>query len=451
MKSCAYVVSQSTSSDGATLTIKYNFEQWVMSLKANEALATRAVELRQNYAKQFSGTTTGRANDLITNNNKVSWYPEWGAFYWVANGYLVIKVDQGKAVDSASLADPALDPCQTGAPLFSCTGLTDANCIKHVTLSMTSDVGDDFDNTFIDHAWVFNFMYFVVNTNTGGNGNTIFKLIGSPRDAGATGILSYSSYITSLSSNTQVLRLTSYPMYGFYMTSVASGTESLTSYVMNMQSTNSVYDTDGNGNYIEASAPTAINMDFTPEAGNGYTQRTLQQTGYMNSERAMYVIAGKSSDLVNYRNKAYWYTSNLNTPAKFTIDQTAQNSDARSLDFFQYNVTMQQYHFFTVMPGDPTDDIANTGSINYDNLKVSIVDLSSGYQDEVIRWELNGCGDGIYNDTQYSFEQCDKAAQPPNSPVDTYKYPAADNWLRKDVFYDTATRDYYTCSDICLR
>jgi len=79
------------------------------------------------------------------------------------------------------------------------------------------------------------------------------------------------------------------------------------------------------------------------------------------------------------------------------------------------------------------------------------VDLSSGYQDEVIRWELNGCGDGIYNNTQYSFEQCDKAAQPPNYPVDNYKYPAADNWLRKEVFYDTATRDYYTCSDICLR
>jgi hypothetical protein len=55
MKSCAYVVSQSTSGGGSgTLTIKYNFEQWVMSLKANEALATRAVELRQNNAKQFT-------------------------------------------------------------------------------------------------------------------------------------------------------------------------------------------------------------------------------------------------------------------------------------------------------------------------------------------------------------------------------------------------------------
>lgn len=111
-------------------------------------------------------------------------------------------------------------------------------------------------------------------------------------------------------------------MYGFYMTTknTGSGAETLTSYVMNMQSTGGVYDTDGDGNYIESSAPSSSVMDFTPEAGNGYTQRILQQTGYMNSERAMYVIAGKSSDLVNYRNKAYWYTSNLNTPEKFSID-----------------------------------------------------------------------------------------------------------------------------------
>ena len=29
-------------------------------------------------------------------------------------------------------------------------------------------------------------------------------------------------------------------------------------------------------------------------------------------------------------------------------------------------------------------------------------------------------------------------------------YPAADNWLRKDVWYDLVTREYYTCSDICF-
>jgi hypothetical protein len=204
----------------------------------------------------------------------VSWYPQWGSFYWVANGYLVIKVDQGKAVDANSLADPALDPCQTAAPIFLCNGLSDSNCIKHVTLQMTSDVGSDFDNTFIDHVWVFNFMYFVVNTNTGGNGNTVFKLIGSPRDSGATGTLSYSSYITRLSSQTQVLRMTSYPMYGFYMTTLntASNLETLTSYVMDMQSTGGVYDTDLNGNYIEnGGSPSSTVMDFTPEAGNSYS------------------------------------------------------------------------------------------------------------------------------------------------------------------------------------
>jgi len=40
---------------------------------------------------------------------------------------------------------------------------------------------------------------------------------------------------------------------------------------------------------------------------------------------------------------------------------------------------MQQFHFFTVMPGADTDDIATTGSIDYTKLKVSIVDLTSEY------------------------------------------------------------------------
>lgn len=65
---------------------------------------------------------------------------------------------------------------------------------------------------------------------------------------------------------------------------------------------------------------------------------------------------------------------------------------------------MQQFHWFTVMPGASTDDIGSTSSIDYTKIKVSIVDLTSDYQDEVLRWQLEGCGDGIYNSTTYSFE-----------------------------------------------
>jgi len=67
-------------------------------------------------------------------------------------------------------------------------------------------------------------------------------------------------------------------MYGFYMTTknTNTGVETLTSYVMDMQSTGGVYDTDADGNYIEnGGSPSSTVMDFTPEAGNGYTQRIL--------------------------------------------------------------------------------------------------------------------------------------------------------------------------------
>lgn len=102
------------------------------------------------------------------------------------------------------------------------------------------------------------------------------------------------------------------------------------------------------------------------------------------------------------------------------------------------------------MPGDGTDDISDTGAIDYTKIKVSIIDLTSDYQDEVLRWQLEGCGDGIYNSTTYSFEQCDRGAQPPQSPDNTYKYPSVANWIRTDVYYDMTARDYRTCSDICL-
>ena len=67
-----------------------------------------------------------------------------------------------------------------------------------------------------------------------------------------------------------------------------------------------------------------------------------------------------------------------------------------------------------------------------------------------MRWGLGTCGDGVYNSSSYSFEQCDKFASPPQAPGNTYKYPSPTNWLRKDIFYDPITRNYYTCSDICL-
>jgi hypothetical protein len=145
-----------------------------MSIKADDTLGQRAVQLRQNYAKTFTATTTGTAVDLIRNNNQVFWYPYWGAFYWVANGRLILKIDNSYSTSDADIADPSLDPCQSTQPIFGCTGLSDSDCIKHVTYAMNSDFGYGNDATFIDHVWVFKFMYFVVNG--GGVQNVVYKL-----------------------------------------------------------------------------------------------------------------------------------------------------------------------------------------------------------------------------------------------------------------------------------
>jgi len=111
LNTCAYVVSQSTQWSGSG-TVKYNFEQWVMSVKANDDLQQRAVMLRQNYAKTFTRTFTSYLYTVVRSEERVYWYPYWGAFYFVTNGRLVLYIDMGYSTADADVVNPALDPCQ---------------------------------------------------------------------------------------------------------------------------------------------------------------------------------------------------------------------------------------------------------------------------------------------------------------------------------------------------
>lgn len=231
MNSCAYVVSQSTAVNGGSIDINYNFEQWVMSIKANDVLAQRAVMLRQNYAKTFTASTSGTAVDVIRNNNKVFWYPYWAAFYWFANGRLIIKVDQSYDISGTDIENK---PCLSTDPIFTCTGYSDTDCIKHVTLAMTGTFGSCDDCVFNDHVWVFGFMYFVVNANNN-NVNVVYKLNGSPRESGSTGTLNVVTYITGYQNTSTTIRsIQSLEKFGFYMTTENGGTQTVTQYELKM-------------------------------------------------------------------------------------------------------------------------------------------------------------------------------------------------------------------------
>ena len=50
---------------------------------------------------------------------------------------------------------------------------------------------------------------------------------------------------------------------------------------------------------------------------------------------------------------------------------------------------------------------------------MELLGLNWVLEDEVMRWPLQGCGDGIYNASD-AFEDCDKNAAPPRNNV---KYP----------------------------
>lgn len=195
-------------------------------------------------------------------------------------------------------------------------------------------------------------------------------------------------------STITILSMQGLEQYGYFLTTLDSTDDSqtVTVYELYMDTdSDGNLETDSEGNYVETIGtvdsidyPRAYTKTFTPDTS--YEQRLIQQTSYMYQNRPMYAVGGKSSDLVTYRNYVYEYTSSIVTPELFEIDETAQDGTARSLDFYQYNVTMQQFHLFTVMPGAQTDDIGDTSAIDYTSLRVSIVDLTSDYQDEVMRW-----------------------------------------------------------------
>jgi hypothetical protein len=147
--------------------------------------------LRQNYAKNFVESAS-TCNDCIRDEERVYWYPYWGAFYWVTNGRLILKIDNGFSTADADVVDPALDPCQTDQPIFLCSGLSDADCITHRDYDLEGSNAD-----LVDHVWVFKFMYMIVS---GTYDNYIYKVSGNPR--ATTSTLSIDRYITSFSSTT---------------------------------------------------------------------------------------------------------------------------------------------------------------------------------------------------------------------------------------------------------
>jgi len=166
-------------------------------------------------------------------------------------------------------------------------------------------------------------------------------------------------------------------------------------------------------------------------------------------------IYGAISGVAN-RNSLYWYTSLVSSSPFLKPLETTNAGLARSFDLYNYPPTTLQYHFFTLMPGDLSDDIANTATIDYDKLKVAIIDVRTA--DEVMRWPLHDCGNGVYNAT--AFEQCEYNAQPPapTASLPSYIYhntgvvgavTAAQTTAARAVFYNSTLGDYRKCSDVC--
>ena len=189
--------------------------------------------------------------------------------------------------------------------------------------------------------------------------------------------------------------------------------------------------------------------------GVNLDQIPLQQQGQMFYSRPIYGVISTAA----YRNSIYWYTSLVSTspflqPLETTVlTSTGAAGVSRPFDLYNYPVTTLQYHFFTLMPGKLTDPIGSTSSTDYTKLRLAIIDVRT--LDEVMRWPLQDCGDGVYNAT--AFEQCDYNAAPPAptaAPYASYVYPTTGTLPYKGgntagIFYNSTLGDYRKCSDNC--
>ena len=89
------------------------------------------------------------------------------------------------------------------------------------------------------------------------------------------------------------------------------------------------------------------------------------------------------------------------------------------MDFYNYDLVVNANQMFLLMPGTPTNDIGNAATINWDQNKVAIYDVIT--KDEVERWPMHYCGDGVLNIT--AFEVCDYAATTMDPAQTLYVYP----------------------------
>ena len=88
-------------------------------------------------------------------------------------------------------------------------------------------------------------------------------------------------------------------------------------------------------------------------------------------------------------------------PSQFT-----KSKEERPFDFYLLEPVVQRYHVFLVMPGALSQSL---DSADFNKLKVAIFD--ERLKDEIYRFELHNCGDGVLDTDK--FEECDYGRVPP--------------------------------------
>ena len=104
-----------------------------------------------------------------------------------------------------------------------------------------------------------------------------------------------------------------------------------------------------------------------------------------------------------YKGRLSLFTSVLGTIV-LEPKQISKSGIAIPFDFYKMELIIHRYHFFLVMPGALNESLDDA---NFDKLKVAVFDERR--KDEIFRFELHKCGDGVLDPE----EECDYLRVPP--------------------------------------
>jgi hypothetical protein len=364
MERCMYIVNLGYSPDAGGAGIDdqlYYFQRKTVNIIYDSSIERKITEIVDTHDGLVT-KTRGIQYDFPCTNTKIMYHPGLHGFMWFLPqsdnvATIVIKADLSFGSDD--------DPCAASTPLFNYADSTEADTYfaeARIDLAVEEGLSGGY---FVPEMTQFlGETAFLIWRSDSGN-DYVYKLY---LVADASALTIDYSLTEILEIDGQLSSIASFELNGFVYTKV----DEPGYYVQKFSVDSGVLIIADSGSCDPDCNPTPY------ETGKTWVVKQSDQGNHMH--RPIFAI---NSDEVH---KLYRITSSVAVYVDDTTEET---------DFYNFGVTFLRYRAFTLQPGDLTD--AND-ALNYNLLKITVVDLREQNIEQKIVVTRPGCGDGTLDD-----------------------------------------------------